>query len=45
MIKASFIFKSRVLAKVIYLHIEVLGYLPNSAPSVNINKPFGGKSY
>lgn len=35
--------KSRVLAKVIYLHTQVLGYVPNSAFSVNMNKPFKDK--
>lgn len=30
--------KSRVLAKVIYVHTEVLGYVPNSAPlSIGMN--------
>lgn len=39
-----FVNKSRILAKVIYVHTEVLGYVPNSAAFVNMNEPFGDKS-
>lgn len=32
--------KSRVLAKVIYVHTEVPGYVPNSTPFVNVSERF-----
>lgn len=42
---SPFVNKSRVLAKVIRLHLEVLAYIPNSVPSLNARTPFGDRSY
>ena len=36
-----FVNKSRALANVIYVHTEVTGHVPNSAPFVNVNELFG----